>query len=410
MTTDPNNENTIRTVAVIGLGTMGAGIAEVFARAGLTVRGIEYNEDALDRGRGVLQKSTDRAVSRGKLSSEDQAALLGRIDFTTDTAVGVKDADLVVEAVSEKLELKQQIFRTVDEAAPAHAILATNTSSLSITSIATVVTDPSRVLGVHFFNPAPVQTLVELIRAIHTSDAAIDRMTRLMTSLGKSPIVCGDRAGFIVNALLVPYLGQAVRLYSNGFCTREEMDSAMVEKAGYPMGPLTLVDLVGVDVCEDVLERMFQESKDRLRSTPELLHQLVTAGMLGRKTGRGLYTYADGKATDEPGVVRPPRVSRAHELPDRLVCNYLNQALRMVEENYASLDDIDTGMAEGCRMPRPFEVLVELTPTHVLDVQRRLYEESGEPGHRPSRLLVQLAGSDDAAAAVAELRRATARA
>lgn len=407
VTTDPNNENTIRTVAVIGLGTMGAGIAEVFARAGLAVRGIEYNDEALDRGRAILQKSTDRAVAKEKLTAEEQTALLDRIEFTTDTAAGVTDADLVIEAVNENLELKTTIFQAVDAAAPKTAILASNTSSLSVTAIAAAVADPSRVLGVHFFNPAPVQTLVELIRTVHTSDQTIQRMADLLRGLGKSPIVCGDRAGFIVNALLVPYLGSAIRLYENGFCTREELDQAMVEQAGYPMGPLTLTDLVGNDVTLAVLERMYDETKDRLTAPPSLLRQLVTAGWHGRKSGRGFYSYA-AEGADDPGPVPPPRGSRAGELPDRLVAEYLNNCLRMVEVGYASVDDIDTGMVEGCRMPPPFEVLATLGPKHVLDVQRRTFDETAEPGHRPALLLEQLAQVENPAAAIDELRRATA--
>ncbi|OYO14802.1 3-hydroxyacyl-CoA dehydrogenase [Enemella evansiae] len=386
---------------------MGAGIVEVFARAGLTVRGIEYNDQALERGRAILQKSTDRAVAKEKLTADEQTALLGRIEFTTDTAAGVTDADLVIEAVNENLELKTSIFQTIDEAAPKTAILASNTSSLSVTAIAAAVADPSRVLGVHFFNPAPVQTLVELIRTVHTSDQTIQRMADLLRGLGKSPIVCGDRAGFIVNALLVPYLGSAIRLYENGFCTREELDQAMVEQAGYPMGPLTLTDLVGNDVTLAVLERMYDETKDRLTAPPSLLRQLVTAGWHGRKSGRGFYSYAEGGGED-PGPVPPPRGSRAGELPDRLVAEYLNNCLRMVEVGYASVDDIDTGMVEGCRMPPPFEVLATLGPKHVLDVQRRTFDETAEPGHRPALLLEQLAQVENPAAAIDELRRATA--
>ncbi|OYN99390.1 3-hydroxyacyl-CoA dehydrogenase [Enemella evansiae] len=386
---------------------MGAGIVEVFARAGLTVRGIEYNDQALERGRAILQKSTDRAVAKEKLTAEEQTALLGRIEFTTDTAAGVTDADLVIEAVNENLELKTSIFQTIDEAAPKTAILASNTSSLSVTAIAAAVADPSRVLGVHFFNPAPVQTLVELIRTVHTSEQTLRRMADLLRGLSKSPIVCGDRAGFIVNALLVPYLGSAIRLYENGFCTREELDQAMVEQAGYPMGPLTLTDLVGNDVTLAVLERMYDETKDRLTAPPSLLRQLVTAGWHGRKSGRGFYSYAEG-GSEDPGPVPPPRGSRAGELPDRLVAEYLNNCLRMVEVGYASVDDIDTGMVEGCRMPPPFEVLATLGPKHVLDVQRRTFDETAEPGHRPALLLEQLAQVENPAAAIDELRRATA--
>lgn len=398
-------DSSLTHVAVLGLGTMGAGIAEVFARAGFTVRGIEYDDAALERGRGIITKSTDRAVAKGKLAEADRDALLGRLHFSTSRA-DASDCQLVIEAVNENLELKTSIFRDLDQIVAPDAILATNTSSLSITAIAAAVTDPGRVLGVHFFNPAPVQTLVEVIRTIHTDDAVVERLTALLRDLGKSPVVCGDRAGFIVNALLVPYLGSACRLYADGFASREDLDAAMVEGAGYPMGPLTLMDLVGNDVCLAVLERMYDETKDRTMAPAPLLTQMVTAGLLGRKSGRGFYAYAED-ASDWPGPVRTPRSPRTDEVSDRLVADLLNQAIRMVETGYASVDDIDTGMAEGCRMPRPFQVLADLGPAHVLEVQRRTFDETAEPGHRPSRLLEQLAGAADGAAAVADLRAAT---
>lgn len=395
-------------VAVIGQGTMGAGITEVFARAGFQVHAVDNNEAALERGRSIIQKSTGRAVSKGKMTETEQQELLDRVTYFTDAAEAVAGCGLVLEAVFENLELKQEIFRKVDAAAPADAILATNTSSLSITSIATVVADPSRVIGVHFFNPAPVQSLVEIIRTVFTSDDCVEQLTDLLKGIGKSPILCGDRAGFIVNALLIPYLGSATRLYQDGFATREELDTAMVEKAGYPMGPLTLMDMVGNDVCLAVLEKMYDETKDRVNAPTPLLINLVTANMLGRKTGRGFYTYVDGKATDEAGPVRRPRQSRGVELPDRLLGQYLNNCIKMVEINYASVDAIDTGMAEGCRMPRPFEVIKEIGPKQVLQTVESIYAETGEPGHRPARLLRQLAMADDPSAALDELREATA--
>lgn len=397
-------------VAVIGQGTMGAGITEVFAKAGFEVHAVDNSEAALERGRSIVAKSTGRAVSKGKMSEEDQQAVLDRITYLTDTAQAVSDCGLIIEAVFENLELKQSIFKTVDEAAPADAILATNTSSLAITAIAAAVSSPERVVGVHFFNPAPVQTLVEVIRTVFTDDAIVAKLVELLKGLRKSPVVVNDRAGFIVNCLLVPYIGSAIYLYENGFATREEIDKAMVEQAKYPMGPLALADLIGNDVCLAVLEKMYDETKDRVQAPAPILTRLVMANMMGMKTGRGFYSYEGGKPTQDRGPIRRPLQSRGVEIHDRLVGEYLNNCVKMVQSNYASVDNIDTGMAEGCRMPKPFEVLKELTPKRVLEIVEGIYAETGEPGHRPAHLLRQLAEADDQAAAIDELRAATAEA
>nr|WP_275588380.1 3-hydroxyacyl-CoA dehydrogenase [Microlunatus panaciterrae] len=390
-------------VAVIGLGTMGAGIAEVFARSGYRVRGIENDAAALERGRSLLQKSTARAVARGKLEAEGQQQLLGRIDLGTDLSA-VADCSLVVEAVSERLDLKTALFAELDRLAPPEALLATNTSSLSITAIAAATARPERVIGVHFFNPAPVQTLVEVIRTVSTSDDTVERTYAILRTIQKTPIGCGDRAGFVVNALLIAYLNRAVRLYQDGFASREEIDQSMVDLAGYPMGPLALLDLIGLDVAHAVLVRMYDETRDRLHAPAPLLTQLVTAGRLGRKSGRGFYGYSGTDVTDEPGPVKPPPASRAAELPDTLVMGYLNDACAMVQSNYATPDDIDTGMVQGCRMPAPFDVLAQYGPATVLAGQRQLFAETAEPGHRPALLLERLAAADDPQAALAALR------
>ncbi len=387
---------------------MGAGITEVFAKAGFEVHAVDNNEAALERGRSIIQKSTGRAVSKGRMTEEEQAALVGRITYFTDPAEAVTDVSLVVEAVFEDLGIKQDIFKKIDAAAPEGAILATNTSSLAITAIAAAVSRPERVVGVHFFNPAPVQTLVEVIRTVYTDDSVVEQLVELLKGLRKSPVVVNDRAGFIVNALLVPYIGSAIHLYENGFATREEIDSAMVEAAGYPMGPLALADMIGNDVCLAVLEKLYDETKNRVNAPAPILSRLVTANMQGRKTGKGFYTYVDGKVSEDRGPIRRPLQSRKAELPDRLVGEYLNNCIKMVEENYASVDAVNTGMAEGCRMPKPFEVLKEMTPKRVLEIVEGIYAETGEPGHRPARLLRQLAEADDQAGALDELQASTA--
>jgi len=287
------------TIGVIGLGTMGAGIAEVFARNGFSVIGVEVTDEALERGRQHLEHSTARAVKRGKLSEEEQAELVGRVTFTTRMA-DLADADFVVEAVVESLEIKKSIFRELEGVVKPDAILATNTSSLSVTDISTANLHPGRVIGVHFFNPAPVQLFVEIIRTVVTDEEVLEDVKALVARLGKSPVVCGDRAGFIANTLLFGYLNHAASMYEQRFATREDIDTAMRLGCRYPMGPLALLDLIGLDTAYEILDTMYKQGRDRLHAPTPILKQLVTAGFLGRKTGRGFYTY---EGPDSPVVV-----------------------------------------------------------------------------------------------------------
>ena len=287
------------TVGVVGLGTMGAGIAEVFARNGYQVVGVDVSEEALKRGRQHVEHSTARAVNRGKLSEQEQSALVERITLTTDIA-DVKDCRLVVEAVVEHLDVKQQIFRALDEVVAPDAILATNTSSLSVTQISTATSHPGRVIGLHFFNPAPVQSLVEIIRTVVTESEVLDRTAQLARSLAKTPVIVGDKAGFIANALLFGYLNHAASMFERKYATREHLDDAMRYGCGYPMGPLALLDLIGLDTAYEILETMYRQGRDRLHAPVPILKQMVTAGLLGRKTGRGFYTY---QGPDSPVVV-----------------------------------------------------------------------------------------------------------
>ncbi len=383
-------------VGVVGLGAMGAGIAEVFARSGHRVVGVEYDDAAVERGRTILTTSTGRAVERGKLSAQDRDALIGRVELGTKVSA-LADCALVVEAVSERLDLKTAVFTALDEVVGPDTVLATNTSSLSITTIAAATRHPERVVGVHFFNPAPVQTLVEVISTVLTAPETADRVTAWLHGLGKITIGCGDRAGFVVNALLVGYLNRAAQLYGAGFCTRAELDTAMVERAGYPMGPLTLLDLVGHDVTLAVVERLWDETRDPRHAPAPILTQLVAAGRLGRKTGRGFFVHGapgHGSGAEDPEPVRVVR-SRVDELPAALVAPYLNDALEMVRTGYSTPGDIDTGMTQGCRMPAPFDVIAELGPVELLAQQRRVFAETASPGHRPSLLLEELAADVD---------------
>ncbi|MFZ9987846.1 MAG: 3-hydroxyacyl-CoA dehydrogenase family protein [Candidatus Nanopelagicales bacterium] len=308
----------IGTVGVVGLGTMGAGIAEVCARHGHRVIAIEPEDDSLERGRGSIDGSTQRAVKRGKLTEEERAEILGRITFSTNLEE-LAGADLVVEAIPEDLDAKRDLFGRLDKITPPHAILATNTSSLSVTDIAVATSRPARVAGLHFFNPAPVQAFVEVVTTVVTDPDVVEDLEALARSLGKEPVVIGDRAGFIANALLFGYLNQAVTMYEANYASREDIDAAMRLGCGYPMGPLALLDLIGLDTAYQILDTIYRESRDRLYAPAPILKQMVTAGLRGRKTGRGFYTYAapnspeviDDAAVEEAAIGAAPRPVRS---------------------------------------------------------------------------------------------------
>ena len=281
----------IREVAVIGLGTMGAGIAELFGRSGRRVVAIEVDRSFLDQGMARLRASLDKAVTRGKLAGTARAEILARIRAVDDIPAGVADADLVIEAIPERMELKKTLFAELDQACRADAILATNTSSLSITEIAGSTRYPARVAGLHFFNPAPVMKLIEVISTVLTSPGTTDALALLARDLGKTPVQVSDRAGFIVNALLVPYLNHAVRLLETAQATREDIDKAATVGLGLPMGPLTLLDLIGLDTSLAVLEVLQAEFGGTRYMPAPLLRKLCDARLFGRKSGRGFYDY-----------------------------------------------------------------------------------------------------------------------
>jgi 3-hydroxybutyryl-CoA dehydrogenase len=280
-----------RTVGVVGLGTMGAGIVEVFARHGLRVLAAEVDADAIERGRAHLETSLARAVGRGKLTQDDADQLLARITTTTDLA-DLADADLVVEAVPEHLELKARVLAELDKVCGPETILASNTSSLSITVLSVRTGRPGKVVGMHFFNPAPVLKLVELVATVVTEQGVVDDLKDFVVSLDKVPVVIGDRAGFIANALLFGYLNHAAKMFDQRYATREDLDAAMRYGCGYPMGPLALLDLIGLDTSYEILDTMYRQSRNLMHAPSPVLKQMITAGLLGRKSGRGFYTYA----------------------------------------------------------------------------------------------------------------------
>ena len=280
----------IKKVGVVGCGTMGSGICEVSARSGYEVVFSEVDEEAVRAGAERITRSVERAVDRSKMAREDADALLARISSTTSLE-GLGDCDLVFEAVPEKLELKKGVFAKLDEILRPEAILATNTSSLPVIDMAVATKRPHRVLGFHFFNPAQVMKLVELVHTVATDKAALDSAREFAQGLGKTPVPCRDRAGFIANLLLFPYLNSATRIYDQGYALREDIDAAMQLGCGHPMGPLALLDLIGLDSAYEICEALWRQFRDDQDAPAPLLKQYVTAGYLGRKTGRGFYRY-----------------------------------------------------------------------------------------------------------------------
>ena len=338
-------------VGVVGLGIMGAGIVEVFAKSGISVVGLAESDAAVELGQNNLAKSLGRAVEREKITQAQADEIIARVSWGTDFAL-MKDCDLVVEAAPEIMALKKTIFEKLDENVKPSGILATNTSSLSVAVIADVTKRPTQVLGMHFFNPAPVQKFVEVISHAGTQSTVTAEVVQLAKDLGKSPASVGDQPGFIVNKLLLAYLNHAMQIFDRGVA-RETIDAAMRELAKFPMGPLELVDLIGLDTCYEILLTIAAATKNDNHTPAASLTKLVEAGDKGRKTGKGYYDY-----------------STKHEVPtsdddmqkqavyDELMRAYLQSAIDMNDSGYASKEDINLGMKLGCGLPEgPFETL-----------------------------------------------------
>jgi 3-hydroxybutyryl-CoA dehydrogenase len=281
----------IAEIGVVGAGFMGSGIAESAARAGVAVKVYEPQAAPLEHSREAIKVSLARAIERGRVTQEEAATLVGRIEWTTELdALG--GAELVVEAIVEDAEVKARMFKELDAVTRPEAVLASNTSSIPIAGLAAATGRPDRVLGLHFFSPVPVMKLVEVVIGLDTADETVERAEAFAAQIGKTAIKTKDRSGFIVNFLLVPYLMAAVRMYEEGFASREDIDEGMKLGCGHPMGPLTLCDFIGLDVLYSVCDSLYEEFKRDEYAPPPLMKRMVVSGHLGRKTGRGFYEYA----------------------------------------------------------------------------------------------------------------------
>ena len=283
--------NKMKNVAVIGAGTMGNGIAHVFAQFGYNVNLIDVSEAALERAIGTITKNLDRQVSKGSLTEEQKAQTLQNLSTYSNMSEGVQNVELVVEAATENVDLKLKIFKDLDALTAPEVILATNTSSISITQLAAATQRADRFIGMHFFNPVPMMALVEIIRGLQTSDATHDAVHALAMALGKTPITVKNAPGFVVNRILVPMINEALFVLAEGLATPEDIDAGMKLGCNQPIGPLALADMIGLDVCLAVMEVYLKEFGDSKYRPCPLLKEMVAAGRLGRKTGQGVYTY-----------------------------------------------------------------------------------------------------------------------
>lgn len=398
-----NSEPSRTKIGVVGAGAMGRGIAQVAATAGHSVVLYDLAEEAREAARMDLQRVHRRLVDKGRLTEAQAEAILERIGLAEDLRL-MSGCAVVIEAVVEDLEIKRRVFSSLEEHAGDEAILATNTSSLAVTAVAAACRHPERVAGAHFFNPAPLMPLVEVVPGLATDPATVESLRRLVTSWGKQPVTAGDTPGFIVNRVARPYYGESLRLLEEGVAGVETIDAALRQVGGFPMGPFELMDLVGLDVSLAVTETIFRETGFDPRYRPSLTQRrLVQAGRLGRKTGRGFYDHAGGASPARPAEpteptepTEPAEPALARSLVDRVVAMLINEAAEAVLFRVASAGDLDRAMTLGVRYPKGLLAWCdELGAGVVLERLEALHTEYGEDRYRPSALLRRMARSGE---------------
>lgn len=376
-------------IGVIGAGAMGSGIAQVAAMAGHSVVLFDTNTAAIDKAKASLTSTLNKLAEKGKIA--DANTVLSRFQFATELSA-FANCGLIIEAIIENLDIKKKVFADVEAVVSESCVLATNTSSLSVTSIAAACKKADRVIGLHFFNPAPLMALVEIIPAVQTDAALVDTCKELMTAWGKAPVITKDTPGFIVNRVARPFYGEAIRIYEEGIADIPTIDWAMTEIAGFRMGPFTLTDYIGHDVNYVVTETVFQSFFYDPRYKPSFSQKrLLEAGWLGRKTGRGFYNYAEGVAQPEP--VKDMELGQ--KIAERIIAMLINEAVEALHLNIASAKDLELAMTKGVNYPKGLlQWCDEWTAEKCLSILDGLYNDYHEDRYRASVLLRRMAATN----------------
>jgi 3-hydroxyacyl-CoA dehydrogenase len=363
----------VRKIAVIGAGLMGSGIAYVSAWNGFDVFMIDVNDAAVEAGMDRIRNDVMTGINKNKISMSEAEALMGRLKYGTSLEDGVKDADLVIEAIFENMEVKKQLFAKADAAAPKHALLASNTSSLSIDELAGATTRPSQFIGMHYFSPVPAMKLLELVIGEKTSQETIGTAVAVGKKQGKTCVKAKNSPGFIVNRILMPVLREAIVLYETGVATKEEIDTAMTVHGGMPAGPFSLGDFVGLDIAYHAMSTLYRELGDCFKP-PETLKKLVDSGAVGMKTKKGFYDYTGAATTPEP-----KKGADLEQLSVRIGVMAIREAMILVDTGVASKEDIDPAMVLGASFPKgPFAMANDIGMDRVRTEIAKLHKEFGE--------------------------------